>query len=175
MSSPSHHGRESQSERTVPLVRGLRAQLGLTQAQLAARANVCRATVRDAERGARQPQRTTAIALADALGFPPASVFPDLFGQEDRCVCQACEGTGLLSPGVDCECPTPDDHEPDLLTVYMAGHQHGQDADAGWRARALTAEKDLAEAERLLQRGYEDGDWKRVGAFLARHNKKNPE
>lgn len=73
------------------------------------------------------------------------------------------------------ECPTPDDHEHDLLTVYMAGHQHGQDADAGWRARALTAEKDLAEAERLLQRGYEDGDWKRVGAFLARHNKKNPE
>lgn len=150
----SHHGRESQSERTVPLVRGLRAQLGLTQAQLAARANVCRATVRDAERGARQPQRTTAIALADALGFPPASVFPDLFNRE---------------------CPTPDDHEHDLLTVYMAGHQHGQDADAGWRARALTAEKDLAEAERLLQRGYEDGDWKRVGAFLARHNKKNPE
>src|SRR2546429_6747540 len=54
-----------------PLLKRARRAAHLTQAQLAERAGFSVVYVSMLERGARQPQRTTMDALADALGLSP--------------------------------------------------------------------------------------------------------
>lgn len=74
----------SATVRTVPTpLRLLRLTEGFTQEALAAKACVAPDTVSDAERGLRTPLRATAAAIADALGYPPEAVFPDLFPADD--------------------------------------------------------------------------------------------
>lgn len=73
--TPDHDRSRSPGGRTpLPdLLRGHRLAVGLTQAELAARAGVGVRTVRDLERGrSARPQRTTVDLLADALGLAGA-------------------------------------------------------------------------------------------------------
>ena len=58
--------------RTVKRLRQIRETLGWSQAQLAARASVRRATVSAIEGGKVSPRQGTLRRLADALGVPPA-------------------------------------------------------------------------------------------------------
>lgn len=58
-------------------LRGLRAGAGLTQDELARRADVGRATISRLENGREQPQRRTARRIAAVLRQSPADLFPD--------------------------------------------------------------------------------------------------
>ena len=65
MSSPAPH-------RFATLLRRQRHARGLTQTDLAERAQVSRRAIVDLERGASQPHATTLLRLAEALRLPPA-------------------------------------------------------------------------------------------------------
>jgi transcriptional regulator with XRE-family HTH domain len=65
MPSPSPH-------RFATLLRWQRQAQGLTQTNLAERAQVSRRAIVDLERGASQPQHRTLLRLAEALRLPPA-------------------------------------------------------------------------------------------------------
>jgi excisionase family DNA binding protein len=54
-------------------LRRLREAAGLTQLELAARSGLTHETVSRLERGRRQPQARTLVALAQALGVPPSA------------------------------------------------------------------------------------------------------
>jgi len=56
------------------LVRARRGELGLTQAQLAARAGIVKRTVQYLESGQKQPRAATLAMLRDALGWTAADI-----------------------------------------------------------------------------------------------------
>ncbi|MFI6681923.1 helix-turn-helix transcriptional regulator [Kribbella sp. NPDC050469] len=59
------------------LVRTLREQAGLSQEELAVRAQVSRATVQNIERDRTDPRRAVLRRLAEALGTDVAALTPD--------------------------------------------------------------------------------------------------
>jgi len=56
-------------------IRRLRRDAGLTQEELASRANLSANYVGETERGERNPSALVLFALAQALGAPPGSLF----------------------------------------------------------------------------------------------------
>lgn len=79
---------------TGALVRLLRTRAGLTQEELAIRADLGGRTIREIESGRRQPRGQSLRLLADALGVP----VQDLRGVEDE-----------TPPGIGCRLPADDD------------------------------------------------------------------
>lgn len=61
----------------------IRRERGLTQDQLAARANLHRTYISDVERGARNPSLGSLHRLAHALGTPLAKIFTHVEQSED--------------------------------------------------------------------------------------------
>ena len=60
-------------------VRSLRHELGLSQEELAARANAHRNYVGGVERGERNPTLMSIVAFSKGLGVTPARLLEDLF------------------------------------------------------------------------------------------------
>jgi putative transcriptional regulator len=63
------------AERLANRLKDLRAELGLTQAELAERVGVTRKTVNTVENGVFTPSTTLAIKLAQALNVPVEQLF----------------------------------------------------------------------------------------------------
>ncbi|GAB1688333.1 ATP-binding protein [Krasilnikovia sp. M28-CT-15] len=116
----SEHGTGEPGARFGAVLRSHRKRIGLTQAELAARAAIGVRTVRDLERGrAARPQRTTAVLLADALGLAGADRAEFLGAARGQ--------TPPVPPAV-----APAGDQPDPVPVVRlppAGELIGRDAD----------------------------------------------
>ncbi|BFU48055.1 ATP-binding protein [Krasilnikovia sp. MM14-A1004] len=114
----SEHGAGEPGARFGAVLRSYRKRVGLTQAELAARAAIGVRTVRDLERGrAARPQRTTAVLLADALGLTGAGRAEFL-------------GAARGHPASPASVPAPAPAEPPpVVRLPPAGELIGRDAD----------------------------------------------
>lgn len=72
-----HTGTSYEEPRSASALRVYRAALGLTQAELGARAGRTRKTILRLENGQHRPTAATARALSAALGCEVAELFPD--------------------------------------------------------------------------------------------------
>src|SRR5262249_10193705 len=60
-----------------PLLRTIREEAGLSQAELGSRANVAGSQINKLETNVNQPTLATALAIAEALGRPIADFIPE--------------------------------------------------------------------------------------------------
>lgn len=83
-------------------VRRARERLGLTQEELAARANVSRSTLQKVERGDSTISRNRVRRIAEALGLDLLRLLPEAGDEQELAAIRArLQGTGLSGPELD--------------------------------------------------------------------------
>ena len=95
MSEPRVRSAADRTEHKVTSLRTLRLIAGFTQKELAVAAGLRRPTISALESGRQKPRPETARRIADALGYPAESIFPDdERPATDRALVTTSAGTG---------------------------------------------------------------------------------